>query len=165
MPDGYMKSLVSLRHLGCGGYSSKSSYGSKHAALYHLFRAHNQTGMPPEFCNQLAVLYHGFYHTLAQHHPIHAAINNHEVVHSGKGKAAMSIALYKAICGWFLDYGTTDGLFTHCFLTLTWNLACRSNNTLLIKVKNIVWSSCFDSFQVYFQHSKTDQLGDEAKYP
>jgi len=164
-PDGYMEYLVSLHHLGRGGYLSKSSYGSKRAALYHLFRAHNRTGMPPEFCNQLAVLYRGFYRRLAQHRPIRAAINNHEAVHSGEGKAAMSIALYKAICGWFLDYGTSDGLFAHCFLTLTWNLACRSNNTSLIKFKDIVWSSCFDSFQVYFQHSKTDQLGDEAKYP
>ena len=102
---------------------------------------------------------------LAQHHPVCAAIHEHQVVHGSEGKAAMSVALYKAICGWLLDYGTTDGLFAHCYLTLTWNLACQSNNTLLIKFKDVVWSTCFDSFQVYFQHSKMDQLGDEAKYP
>ena len=76
----------------------------------------------------------------------------------------MSIALYKRICGWLLEYGTADGLFAHCFLTLTWNLSCRSQNTSLIKFKDVIWSTCFDAFQVFFEHSKTDQLGDEAKY-
>jgi len=77
----------------------------------------------------------------------------------------MSVDLYKSLCGWLLKYGTTNGLFAHCFLMLSWNLACQSQNTLLIKLRDIIWLMCFDAFQVFFEHSKTDQLGKESKYP
>jgi len=77
----------------------------------------------------------------------------------------LSVALYCAICNWLLEFGTADGLFAHCYLVLTWNLACQSQNTLLIQIKHIVWASCFDAFQVFFGHLKTDQLSEESKYP
>jgi len=86
-------------------------------------------------------------------------------MHHGDGKAPMSIELYKSICGWLLDLGTTDSLFALCFLTNTWNLSCWSQNTSLLKLKHITWSTCFNTFQIFFQHSKTDPLGEESKYP
>jgi len=172
--EGYMQYILNPRHPGNGGYLSKSSYGNKRASLNHLFRVHNRVGIPPDFCKQLTNLFKGFFRSLAQNNPIRVPETDDapgeqegipEPKFRGEGKAAMSVALYRAICGWLLDFGTTDGLFAHCFLVLTWNLACRSQNTSLIQIKHIVWASCFDSFQVYFQHSKTDQLGEEAKYP
>ena len=48
---------------------------------------------------------------------------------SDESKRPMSVELLKKICGWLLDYGTPDGPFAHCYLLLTWNLCCRSNNT------------------------------------
>jgi len=156
-----MKYVLSLKHPKRGGSLSKSSYGSKRAALYHLFRVHNRTGMPPDIASQLTNLFKGFYRELTQNRAILAG----EASHHGDGKARMSVDLYKSLCGWLLKYGTTDGLFAHCFLTLTWNLACRSQNTSLIKLRDIIWSTCFDAFQVFFEHSKTDQLGEESKYP
>jgi len=165
-PEGFMNYVLSLRHPSRGGSLSRSSYGSKRAALFHLFRVHNRTGMPPEFANQLSYLFRGFYRTLTQRRAdLGGGGNAGHVSHRGDGKAPMSVALYEKLCGWLLALGTTDGLFAHCFLTLTWNLSCRSQNTSLIKFRDISWSTSFDTFQVFFEHSKTDQLGDESKYP
>ena len=76
----------------------------------------------------------------------------------------MSVELYKKVCRWFLDWGTLDGIFAHCFLVLTWNLACRSSNTTHIRLSEVEWGSTFDAFEIFFAHTKTDQTGEEAKY-
>jgi hypothetical protein len=81
------------------------------------------------------------------------------------GKVPMGTDLLMAISKWFLDYGTMDGVFAHTYLLLTWNLACRSHNTSLIKMSDIAWNCSFDSFQVYFSHTKTDQTGEHSRYP
>ena len=73
----------------------------------------------------------------------------------------MSVELYKKLCGWLLDWNTSDGVFGHCFLVLTWILSCRAHNTANIWLCEIEWSSTFDAFEIYF---KMDQTGDEAKY-
>jgi hypothetical protein len=164
-PAVFMKFMLSLRHPTRGGYLSKSSYGSKRSALFHLFRAHNHIGYGESFRLEANNLFRGF----NRQRVYRKGSNNDGVVDAAstprEGKLAMSVDLYKALCGWLLDYGTTDGVFAHCFLVLTWNLACRSNNTSLIKFCDIEWASCFDSFEVYFAHSKTDQVGEDAKYP
>jgi hypothetical protein len=72
--------------------------------------------------------------------------------------------LYKSLCGWLLDSGTSDGVFAYCYLVLTWNLACRARNTGNIRFGDISWSCSFDSYAISFAHTKTDQLGEEAKY-
>jgi len=38
-----------------------------------------------------------------------------QAMHHGDGKALMSVELYKSICGWLLDLGTTDGFFAFVF--------------------------------------------------
>jgi len=120
--------------------------------------------MPVKFMNQLTKLFKGLYWLLAKNHPVHE-IGEGPGTHHGEGKAPMSTDLYKSICTWLLEYGTAKGLFVHCFLTLMWNLACRLQNTSLIKFKDISWSRYFDAYQVFFEHSKIDQLGEESKYP
>ena len=77
----------------------------------------------------------------------------------------MSAELYRKIAGWFLGWGTMDGVFAHCFLVLSWNLACRANNTEDILLSQICWANSFDCFEIYFGHTKNDQAGDDAKYP
>ena len=81
-----------------------------------------------------------------------------------EGKDPMSVDLYKKLCGWLLDWNTSDGVFGHCFLVLTWNLSHRAHNTANIQLCEIEWGSTFDTFEIYFAHMKTDQTGDEAKY-
>jgi len=120
---GFLSYILSLRHPSHSGSLSKSSYGSKHAALFHLFQVHNGTGMPVEFTNQLTNLFKVFYRLLAKNCPVHA-IGEGPGMHHGEGKAPMSTDLYKSICTWLLEYGTAKGLFAYCFLTLMWNLAC-----------------------------------------
>jgi hypothetical protein len=78
----------------------------------------------------------------------------------------MSVALLKLLCKWFLlDRETSDGVFAQCFMLLTWNLGCRVNNTVIIRLKDITWANCFDCFHILFAHSKTDPTGDNSQYP
>ena len=60
-PDGYMLYLMVLWHLWHGGRLSKSAYGSKCLAFFHLFHLHNRHGFPVEFCLQLGNLFRSFY--------------------------------------------------------------------------------------------------------
>ena len=76
----------------------------------------------------------------------------------------MSVELLRHLCGWLLDFNTTDGVFAYCYLLITWNLMCRSESTAIIKMSDILWSTTFDAFQIHFSHSKTDQVGDEYKH-
>ena len=79
-------------------------------------------------------------------------------------KDPMSMDLYKKLCGWLVDWNTSDGVFGHCFLVLTWNLSCHTHNTANIWLCEIECTSTFDAFEIYFAHMKTDQTGDKAKY-
>ena len=47
-----------------------------------------------------------------------------------------------------------NAIFAHAFLTLTWNLICRSKNTVHIHIYHITWGS--DSLIIKFAHTKTD---------
>ena len=77
----------------------------------------------------------------------------------------LSVDLYANLCLWFLQWGTLEGVFAYCFLVLSWNLACRANNTADIQFNQISWASSFNLFEIYFGHTKTDQTGDDAKHP
>jgi hypothetical protein len=57
---------------------------------------------------------------------------------------------------WLTEYGNEQ---------LSWNLACRCNNTARIKLADVRWSESFDAFSIMFSTTKTDQLGDASKYP
>ena len=83
-----------------------------------------------------------------------------------EGKDPMRMDVYMKLWGWLLDWNTNDGVFGHCFLLLTWNLSCHTENTANIRLCeiNIEWGSTFDMFEIYFAHMKMDQTGDKAKY-
>ena len=169
----FMNYVMSLRQIQNGGYLSKSAYGNKRSALFHLYRAHNKLGFPESFRLRLGNLYRGFFRQLQQQNGNGNSNGNNSQGNPSRtrraahkeGKDAMSVSLYRSLCEWFLNYGTVDGVFAYCFLVLTWNLACRSNNTALILFNQISWASCFDCFEVFFGHTKTDQTGEDAKYP
>jgi hypothetical protein len=164
-PDRYMAFIISLKGRGNTRHLSNSSYGGKRAALFHLFQRHNRTGFDAQFKTQLGGLFKGFYRTITQHRVVNNNPNEEAVnpVHSD-GKKAMSVELYKAICKWLLEFNTIDGVFAYCYLIMTWNLACRAQNTAGIRFHDISWSTCFDALSISFAHSKTDQLGEESKY-
>ncbi|KAL7575923.1 hypothetical protein ACA910_000722 [Epithemia clementina (nom. ined.)] len=178
--ESFMQFISLLRSWRNGLYLSKSTYGNKRAAFNHFFRLHNRLGYPEQFKLELANLYRGFGHRgggLCQpnnNHNIKQPPNNngaapnvaprHPGAGSMDGKEPMSVELYCGLCQWFFDWGTMDGVFAHAFLVLSWNLMCCAKNTALIRMSNIHWIN-FDSFEIFFGHSKTDQLGNNAKYP
>ena len=165
-PDRYMEYIIQLR-APRKRYLSPSAYGNKRSAFYHLFRLHNRNGFPPDFRQHLGNLFRGFKREVvlanqAQNNNEDDDNNNHNMK---EGKEPMSVELYKKLLEWFLKYNTVDGMFAHCFLVLSWNLACRVGNTSRIAFRHITWNQSFDSFSIAFSQTKTDQYGQEAKYP
>jgi len=58
-----------------------------------------------------------------------------------------------------IEDGSKEALFSWSFLTLTWNLMCRSKNTVNIHRNHISWEN--DSLTIQFAHMKTDMMGFE----
>jgi hypothetical protein len=163
-PARYMSFILTLRKSN-GKYHSTSAFGNKRAALFHLFRCHNRIGFDNNFKTELGNLFKGLFREITQADPtMEGDFGVQEEVSNKEGKGPMSVELYKKICEWLLKYGTVDGVFAYCYLVFTWNLSCRVVNTARVRYSEINWSESFDSFSVHFSHSKTDQLGEEAKY-
>jgi hypothetical protein len=157
-PERFMEYLESLRHQRTGARLSRSQYGNKRAALHHLFRCHEGlAGYPDEFEERLSNLMRGFARVLTQRDQDDGGDAVTE------GKDAMSVDLYLALCRWFLEKGTLEGIWCHCFLVLTWNLMCRVNNTTRICLNHVTWYQ--DCLRVQFRQQKGDQLGLTARYP
>ena len=57
----------------------------------------------------------------------------------GDGKKPMGQELYLCLARWFFEMGTSEGLFAHCFLVLSWNLMCRANNMCRICFSHLSW--------------------------
>ena len=172
-----MEYIMSRCNVFNGRYLLKSAYRNLRAALFHIFRLHNCLGFPDAFRLELGNLYHGFFWQLSRQNPPppapdqpHADAGNGApvvVLHPQRekeGKAPMSVELYRRVCRWFVDWGTLDGIFAHTFTILSWNLACRANNTAKIRLKDVEWASTFDAYEIFFAHTKMDQTGKEAKY-
>jgi hypothetical protein len=157
-PERFMEYLESLRNQRTGARLSKSMYGNKRAALHHLFRCHEGLdGYPDGFEDRLSNLMRGFARVLTTREQDDGGDASEE------GKVAMSVDLYLALCAWFLQEGTMEGIWCHCFLVLTWNLMCRVNNTTRICLNHITWYQ--DCVRILFRQQKGDQLGLTARYP
>ena len=70
----------------------------------------------------------------------------------------MSYGLYRKTCQWLLEKGTTQHVFAHCFLVLTWNLCCRANKIVNISLNDIQWMD--GVLCIYFRHAANDQAGE-----
>lgn len=79
----------------------------------------------------------------------------------GEGKEPLPFEVYRALCKWLLEDESNESIFGHCFLTLTWNLMCRSKNTVYIQREHIGWIG--DAMTVQFAHTKTDREGKGAR--
>ena len=80
-----------------------------------------------------------------------------------EGKSPMTPELYQALCKWFMEWGNIEGVFAACFLSLTWHLACRSNNTGKIKTSHMQWTY-FDALHIWFRHTKTQKHGEARRH-
>lgn len=75
----------------------------------------------------------------------------------------MSFTLYNFLCEKMVQDGRKEAIFAHAFLTLTWNLCCRSKNTVYIHVNHITWGT--DNIIIKFAHTKTDIEGKQEAFP
>jgi hypothetical protein len=69
----------------------------------------------------------------------------------------MSFDLYQKICQWLMESDDANAAYAHCFLTLTWNLMCRSRSTVNLQYEHVGWYN--DAMGIKFGHNKTDQDG------
>ncbi|KAL7524621.1 hypothetical protein ACHAWF_001023, partial [Thalassiosira exigua] len=73
------------------------------------------------------------------------------------GKRGLTWALYGCFNQWFLEDGSTEGVFACLFSKLTCCLACRGKSTGQIIMKQMNWLD--DSLEIPFAHLKDSQTG------
>jgi hypothetical protein len=163
---------------------SRAMFSQHRSAINHLYCCHNRSGFPNVTSDHLKTLFKGLHRSFAKRKQTGGNRRVRTVEDDGtasiaagtvatmsalmgdgsEAKDALSVDLLKLLLKWFLEWNTTDGVFAYCYLLLTWHLMCRSENTALIRLSNISWSTSFDSFQIFFSHTKTDQTGDDSTH-
>jgi len=130
----------------------RASYGDLQSALTYLFKTCNV--IPAEtFKLRLRSAMKGLKNTAAKGR---SATGGKLTV----GKKPLPFPVYVALSRWLLEDSSDEAIFAHCFLTITWNLMCRSKNTVLIHRKHISWQD--DCLTVLFGHTKTDTTGETS---
>ena len=165
---------------------SGKGYGGKRSAINHLIRCHNDVGPSEEYTRKMKTLWRGFgrvsnrkkvqtrkrrcnteHEDCLQQQDQSREDNDSSESESSddddrdefkEGKEPMSPQLYRSVCMWLLELGSMEGILAACFVCLTWNLACRGNNTARVKFSHMTWTT-FDAMQINFKHTKTDQEG------
>lgn len=130
-------------------FLSKSSYGNYRSGLFNQFR---ESGQLPtaDFSRDLEQSFAGL-KRISQRYKANKGGK------LGEGKQPLPFPLYQKLCEWMIEDGSKEALFSWAFLTLTWNLICRSKNTTSIHRNHISWEN--DSLVIQFAHQKTDMLG------
>jgi hypothetical protein len=137
-----------------GEFKSKSTYGGARAALFNLFIT-CKIKQSQQFEDDLKQAYGGLKRK-AQAYKAQSGARLSE------GKKPLPFALYKMLCGWLVAEGSKESIFAWSFLTLTWNLICRSKNTVNVHKSHMSWEN--DSLTIQFAHSKTDMTGSQESY-
>ena len=131
-------------------FLSKSGCGSYRSALKDLYRQYGCIAVPQQFEAELSTKLKG----LLRAHAEEKEAKGHRL---SEGKDPMPFALFKLLCEKMMEDGSKTAIFAHSFLTLTWNLVCRSKNTVYIHRNHMSWAT--DSLTVQFSHMKTDMEG------
>ncbi|MGH7973926.1 MAG: hypothetical protein ACREBR_00270, partial [bacterium] len=137
------------------GPLSNAGYSNKRSALFDLFRIYG--------AEQTIKLQENLKSAMKSLRRKAAIERQKGTGRAGSGMDPMSFNLYRSICLWFLQKGTSDGIFGYCFLVVTWNLCCRAASTVTIQLKLISWRE--DALCIYFVHTKNDQTGEHQKDP
>jgi hypothetical protein len=146
-PEIFVSFLLSHSDTKAGEY--KKAYGGHRSALSDLM---NQCEVTPsqQQQNKLKRLFKGLNRTSAKARGATGA-------RLGEGKDPLPFELYRAICKWLLEDESKESIFLHCFLTLTWNLMCRSRNTVYVHRQHLAWTG--DAMTIKFAHTKKDMAG------
>lgn len=171
--EGVMEYVASAAHHITGRPLTLQGYNGKRSAIHHLIRCHNGKGPGEDYLQDISTLWSGFRRKnnllkrkRAEDNTENAngddGDNNSDDEDDSdefkEGKVAMSPELYRSVCKWLVEYGSTDSIAAACFICLTWNLACRSHNTAELKFSHMSWTK-FDCMQINFRHTKTDVEG------
>lgn len=132
-----------------------TSHSGFRSALKYIFDEYD-AGLRKEFYIELNAIFKGIKRSIAKEQ----SLNNKKIQ---IGKDPLSFDLYGFLNEILLKQEGSDFVFAKCFLTMSWNLMCRSSNTVSIRLEHLKWHG--DSFQVFFAHQKTDQFGDKPKDP
>jgi len=75
-----------------------------------------------------------------------------------EGKESLPSDIYIALAD---EFWKSANFFALCYLTLSWNLCCRTNNTEGIKLSHILWQG--DALQIMFGITKNNQDGERLE--
>ena len=149
-PDVFVGFLLSLTNSKEDEFLK--SYGSHRSALTLLF-TNCEVTPSSQFKQNLARFMKGLKNKAA-------TARGEKGSRLNEGKDPLPFEVYRAICKWLLEEGSAESVFGHCFLTITWNLMCRSRNTVLVRKEHINWSN--DSMYIQFAHEKSQMEGQDA---
>jgi hypothetical protein len=138
--------------VGIGSILGKSGITKYRSALMDLYRD-CEVCVCEEFERDLSIKVKGLIRT-------HATEKERLGGRLTEGKEPMSFALYKLLSNSFLINGSKDAVFARAFMTLTWNLMCRSINSVFIHRNHISWTG--DCMTIQFAHMKSDKEGKES---
>ena len=134
---------------------SNATYANARSALFHLYRLYDRK-QSENFVNELSMLLRGLRRKITKKKQ--AGEGNIQ-----SGKAPLSYDMYRQLNEWMLEEGTMESIFGRAFLCLTWNLMCRSANTISIHMHHMEWHN--DSLAIFFAHMKNDQIGERKRDP
>lgn len=132
-----------------GGELGFSSLNGHKSSLKNLFRDY-KVPVPLEFDSELSVFYAAIRREKAK-----AAASGSESTKVGKDP--LRFGLYQALTQLLLKQSDKKFQFAQTFLVLSWNLMCRSKNTVNICDSHIAWAE--DALTIMFAHQKNDQNG------
>lgn len=147
--DHFHMYLVSLK-TKTGAIPGIQTFNTVRSALRNMYRVKNLP-VPESFKIPNEVFFRGLKRQHAQEKQTGARKMT-------EGKSSLPFKLYTKIAEYLMK---TGNVFSHLYLTLSWNLMCRTDNTQKIMLQHLHWSG--DSFQVYFGQMKNDQEGDSLK--
>ena len=150
----FMTWLVTLKKAD-GSMLSYSSYNGHRTGLFNLFRNYRKK-MSEELSNELTHHFRGLKRKIAQ--SLQAGEGNIKV-----GKEPLSFGLYRFLGVCLMKESSKEFTFAHAFMTICWNLMCRSSNALQIHFSHMQWSD--DALCIIFAHMKNDQTGERPRDP
>jgi hypothetical protein len=150
----FMTWLVTMKKPD-GSLLSYSSYNGHRTGLFNLFRNYKKR-MSEDLSNELTHHFRGLKRKIAK--SLQGGEGNIKV-----GKEPLSFGLYRFLGISLMTEASKEFTFAHAFMTICWNLMCRSSNALQIHYQHMQWSD--DALCIIFAHMKNDQTGERPRDP
>ena len=144
---------LSKRRKSNGGIMKPNVYKSYRASLSFLFWRYDYQ-VPEQFSTKLKNIMDG----------VKRVANKARQCGEGNiedGKRPLTFELFLQFNRWFLEMGTSQGMYALAYSLATFNLACRGDSTLMICLKHLIWKG--DATGIPFSHSKEEQMGDDPR--